>query len=179
MSVSDHPKLLETRPAPITYTPFVETSYYRRILGHFATGVTVITSIDHGQPIGFTVTSFSSVSLEPALISFCAGNSLTTWPRIEEAGIFCVNILSDKQKEVYGVFSREGGAHFQATEYHQSASGVPILANVLVWIECSVVAIYSAGDHVIVLGRVHDMEAVKEGKPLILYKGTLGTFEPR
>jgi 3-hydroxy-9,10-secoandrosta-1,3,5(10)-triene-9,17-dione monooxygenase reductase component len=155
----------------------IDASHYQNIMGYFAAGVAVITANYHGQPIGFTTHSFCSVSAEPALISFCASDTATIWPLIETASTFCVNILSEKQKSISTIFSRKGGVRFQTTEYSQATSGVPILPGGLVWIECSSVALYPAGNQLIVLGRVHHMGRQADGKPLVTYNGSFGSFE--
>lgn len=155
----------------------IEAAHYRRVLGHFATGVTVITASYRGKPIGFTANSFCSVSLEPALVSFCADNSSSTWSIIEAAGAFCVNILSEEQKDICSLFAKKGADRFLTTNYHLSASGAPIISGILAWIDCSIVAALPAGDHVIVLGQVRDMEIVSKGNPLVFCKGKFGTFK--
>ncbi|GCF08265.1 flavin reductase family protein [Dictyobacter arantiisoli] len=179
MTVFDYPPSIEIRQATTPYfiAPPIDTTRYHNIMGHFATGVAVITTSHRGKPIGFTAHSFCSISAEPALISFCAKDTATIWPLIEAAGTFCVNILSEKQKNMSEVFSRQGGVRFQTTEYSQATSGAPILPGGLAWIECNTVAFYPAGDQLIVLGRVHSMEMQSTGKPLVAYRGTYGTFE--
>lgn len=155
--------------------PSSAATYYRYVLSHFATGVTVITSLYRGQPAGFTANSFCSVSLEPMLVSFCVSNSSAAWPLIEAAGIFCVNILSEEQKDICTLFARKGTDRFSGTRYRLSASGTPIIDGVLAWIECSITTVLPAGDHMIVLGLVHNLEHA-EGNPLIWSKGKFGTF---
>lgn len=157
--------------------PSLEATHYRHVLSHFATGVTVITSSYQGQPVGFTVNSFCSVSLEPMLVSFCASNSSGTWPLIKAAGNFCVNILSENQREVCATFTRKGAAdRFLQTNYRLSASGLPVINGILAWIECSIETVLPAGDHVIVLGQVYNLERVADNNPLVWSKGRFGTF---
>lgn len=179
MTIFEYPTSIEVHQPIISdlIQQEVDASHYQNIMGYFATGVAVVTTNHHGQPIGFTTHSFCSVSAEPALISFCAGDTATIWPLIESASTFCVNILSEKQKRISTIFSRKGGVRFQTTEYSQASSGVPILPGCLAWIECSSVALYPAGNQLIVLGRVHHMGRQADGKPLVTYKGTFGSFE--
>lgn len=173
----DYIKLDVSRQAKSDIRSYPEATHYRHVLSHFATGVTVITSSYRGQPVGFTVNSFCSVSLEPMLISFCASNSSGTWPLIKAAGSFCVNILSENQREVCATFTRKGAAdRFLQTSYRLSASGLPVINGILAWIECSIETVLPAGDHVIVLGQVHNLERVTDGNPLVWSKGKFGTF---
>src|SRR5215471_14502627 len=102
--------------------PPSEATHYRHVLGYFATGVTVITSRYRGKPVGFTANSFCSVSLEPRLVSFCVGNSSSAWPLIKAAGNFCVNILSEDQKDICAVFTKKGVDRFSKTSYTLSTS---------------------------------------------------------
>jgi 3-hydroxy-9,10-secoandrosta-1,3,5(10)-triene-9,17-dione monooxygenase reductase component len=156
--------------------PSLDATHYRQVLSHFATGVTVITSRYHSQPAGFTANSFCSVSLEPMLVSFCVSNSSAVWPLIKAAGTFCVNILSEDQKGICATFARKGVDRFAQTSYRLSSLGTPILDGVLAWIECSIATILPAGDHVIVLGQVHNLEHAATGNPLVWSKGKFGTF---
>ncbi|GHO89099.1 flavin reductase family protein [Dictyobacter formicarum] len=179
MAINDYAKSIEVYPlaAPFFLAPTIDSTDYQHIMGYFATGVAVITTLHHSQPIGFTAHTFSAISRDPALISCCAGDGATIWPLIEAASTFCVNILSEKQQNISHIFSRAGGVRFQTTEYSRATSGTPILPGGLAWIECSVAALYPAGDQLIVLGRVHQMETLQEGKPLVAYRGQFGTFE--
>lgn len=172
----DYTKLGVPRQTGSDIRSYPEATHYRHVLSHFATGVTVITSSYRGQPLGFTVNSFCSVSLEPMLVSFCASNSSGTWPLIKAAGNFCVNILSENQREVCATFTRKDADRFLQTSYRLSVSGMPIIDGILAWIECSIGTVLPAGDHVIVLGQVHNLESVADGNPLVWSKGKFGTF---
>ena len=85
-----------------------DSSSFRHVLGHFATGVAVITAITPSGPVGMAVSSFTSVSLEPPLVAFLPDKSSTSWPKICGAGVFCVNILSAGQEELCAQFARKG-----------------------------------------------------------------------
>jgi 3-hydroxy-9,10-secoandrosta-1,3,5(10)-triene-9,17-dione monooxygenase reductase component len=184
MAVFDYSPLMEMQQIPIPSVshftePSLDIEQYHSMLSLFVTGVSVITLLHHGQPIGFTASSFNSISTEPAFISFCSNDTEMILPLINTTKTFCVNILSDQQQHVYKIFSRRGGARFQTTEIQQAASGVPTLHGVLAWIECSVAAIHPIGQQLIVLGQVRTAKTIAEGKPLIFYKGMLGTFKPQ
>lgn len=152
---------------------------FRSILGRFATGVVAITAIDPatGAPTGLAANSFTSVSLEPALVSFCVAHTSTTWPRLRAAERLCVNILSAPQREVCLQFAAKGAEKFAGLEWSESPGGGPVIDGALAWLECSVEAEYPAGDHMIVVARVHQLDRHHDGDPLIFYKGSYGRFQ--
>ena len=157
--------------------PF-EEARYRQVLGHFATGVTVVTASAGDQPVGLAVNSFTSVSLDPPLISVCIASVWSTWSLVCEAGAFCVNILGEDQEALCRAFAARGPKRFGGIGFEPARSGAPILAGVLAWIDCSIEAEHQAGDHVIVVGRVHDLGVSREYRPLVFYRGGYGRFEP-
>ena len=149
---------------------------YRQVLGHFPTGVTVITAVSDGQPAGLAVGSFASVSIDPPLVGFFANRASSSWPKIEASGSFCVNVLSEDQEEVCRRFASKGDDKFAGLGWHSARSGSPILGGVLAWIDCDIESVAEAGDHVCVLGRIKAMDIGHEGGPLIFYRGGYGRF---
>ncbi len=147
------------------------------MLGHFATGVTVVTGVAEGGPIGLAVNSFTSVSLSPALVAFCVGARSASWPRLRTAGAFCVNILAEDQEAMSRAFAGHGVDRFTGVGWRPAPSGAPVLSGVLAWIDCSLEAEYEAGDHTIVVGRVAELDLTQEGRPLVFYRGGYGRFE--
>src|SRR5687768_1431531 len=103
----------------------------RRVLGTFATGVTVVTGTDEGEPIGFTCQAFSSVSLDPPLVLFCADHKGSTWPRLRQSGVFCVNVLAEDQLAACMAFGSSDGTKFDEVAWHESSAGLPALDGVL------------------------------------------------
>jgi 3-hydroxy-9,10-secoandrosta-1,3,5(10)-triene-9,17-dione monooxygenase reductase component len=152
----------------------IDQAAFRTVLGHFATGITVITAVHDGQPVGLAANSFTSVSLDPPLILFCAAKSSSTWPSIRDAGHFCVNILADDQEEVSRVFATKGADRFAGIGYRTGTTGAPLLHDVLAWLDCTIEAVHEAGDHLIVVGRVHELDVQREGRPLLFYRGGYG-----
>jgi 3-hydroxy-9,10-secoandrosta-1,3,5(10)-triene-9,17-dione monooxygenase reductase component len=148
---------------------------FRETLGHFATGVVVVTGIEHGRPYGFTCQAFSSLSLDPPLVVVAPGKSSTSWPPIARTGSFCVNILAEDQEALSRDFAASGGDKFSGVGWQKGANGAPRLDGVLAWVECTFVEAHDAGDHELVVGRVEDM-AVNSGRPLLFYRGGFGTF---
>jgi flavin reductase (DIM6/NTAB) family NADH-FMN oxidoreductase RutF len=168
------------RPATSATSPSsaVDGARYRQVLGHFPTGVTVITAATDGGPVGLCVGSFTSVSLDPPLVAFCAGESSTSYPGIEAAGHFCVNILAEDQEEIARVFAGKGDDKFAGIGWRPSvATGAPVINDVLAWIDCSIDAVHEAGDHWIVVGRVLDLEIGHEGGPLVFFRGGFGRYD--
>jgi 3-hydroxy-9,10-secoandrosta-1,3,5(10)-triene-9,17-dione monooxygenase reductase component len=161
-------------PEPTT----IDGARFRQVLGRFATGVTVVTGMAGGEPVGLAVNSFTSVSLEPALVAFCVATASRTWPRLRSAGTFCVNILAEDQEALSRAFAGRPPDRFLGVGWRPGPSGAPILAGGLAWIDCRVDAEHDAGDHVIVVGRVRELDVGHEGRPLVFYRGGYGRFEP-
>lgn len=156
----------------------LDQARFREVLGHFATGVTVVTAVEEGTPVGFTCQSFTSLSLDPPMVALAPGKSSTSWPRIAQAGAFCVNILSDGQEALGRTFAVSGGDKFAGVSWAPGpVAGTPVLEGSLAWLECALEAIHDAGDHELVVGKVLDM-GVGRGRPLVFYRSGFGTFTP-
>ena len=162
-------------PASAGVRPF-DTGRFREVMGHFATGVTIITAMEDDGPVGFTCQAFASLSLDPPLVALAPGKSSTSWPRIAQAGAFCVNILAEEQEALCRDFAVSGGDKFAGVGWRIGGNGAPVLDGVLAWLECGLVATHDAGDHELVIGSVHDM-GVTRGRPLVFYRGGFGRFE--
>ncbi len=144
---------------------------FRQVLGHFATGVTVITGIDDDAPVGFACQAFAALSLEPPLVLFCPGKSSGTWPRIERTGQVCANVLSAGQRELARRFGVSAADKFAGVEWRPAPNGAPILPDVLTWASCVVETVHEAGDHYVVIARVTDLGDSVAGDPLLFYRG--------
>lgn len=152
----------------------VDPSHYRTVLGHFATGVTVVTASDGGQPVGMAVNSFTSVSLDPPLVMFCAARSSTTWPVIKAAGAFAVNVLAADQEELSRAFATKDADRFSCVDHRPGITGSPILVGALAYIDCTLDALHDAGDHELVVGRVVDLDVQRDADPLVFFRGDYG-----
>ena len=144
----------------------------REIMGNFCSGITVITAATPQGPIGFTCQSFTSLSLEPPLITFNPARTSTTWPVIKEIGSFCVNVLPTEHRHISGQFARSGTEKFAGINHTTSDLGNPILDDALAWIDCTLHAEYDGGDHTIVVGRVNAMHGRNDAEPLLFFRGS-------
>ena len=154
----------------------VDATAFRQVLGHYPTGVAVVTA-SAPEPVGMAVNSFTSVSLEPPLVSFCAASTSSTWPRIRPGGRFAVNILHESQHELCRQFSRTGGDRFEGVRWAPSAHGCPLLAGALAWLDCRIEAEHPAGDHTIVIGSVQDL-GCHDGRPVVFWRGAYAAVVP-
>ena len=149
---------------------------FRDVLGRFASGVTVVTAVSDGQPVGMTCQSFSSVSLDPPLVLFIPARTSRAWPLIHRAGRFCVNFLSDAQAELSNTMASRGVDKFQGVSWQPSeATGSPLFDGILGYVDCSIHAVHEAGDHYVVIGRVLDLSATDAEGPLLFYQGQYRT----
>jgi 3-hydroxy-9,10-secoandrosta-1,3,5(10)-triene-9,17-dione monooxygenase reductase component len=153
----------------------LEQARYRQVLGHFASGVTVVTA---PGPLGFTCQAFAALSLDPALVAFAPSRSSTTWARIAEVGVFCVNVLTDTQEPLARVFATKGADKFRGVAWSSGTTGSPIIADVLAWVECRLIGSHDGGDHLLAVGEVLDLGVRSSGQALVFYRGGFGRFEP-
>jgi 3-hydroxy-9,10-secoandrosta-1,3,5(10)-triene-9,17-dione monooxygenase reductase component len=151
----------------------IEPLSFREALGHYASGITVITALVDGEPVGFTCQSFYSVSMSPPLVSFSVMSSSASYPKIRQAGRFAVNILSDEQVGVSNQFAGRGADKWNGVEWQVSPLGSPVIAGSLHWLDCEIYAEHAAGDHLIVIGEVKalDLQRPADTRPLLYFKG--------
>lgn len=157
--------------------PSFDSAQFRQVLGAYPTGVSVVTAMGaDGQPVGMVVGTFTSVSLDPPLVGFLPDKKSTSWPQIEVAGHFCVNVLASDQQEVCKQVSAKGPEKFVGVEYEISRHNLPVIANSIARIECSIHSVVEAGDHWIVLGNVLGMEVTRNDDPMLFHRGRYGGF---
>ena len=152
----------------------VSEEQFRWVMGHFATGVTVVSSrASDGEPVGLTVNAFTSVSLDPPLVLVCLHKNADGHDPILEAGHFGVSFLAEPQGEVALTFSQaDPDDRFPGLQVKDGSLGSPLVEGALAWMECRVVDVHPGGDHSIVVGRVESCDA-KDGDPLIFFRGNL------
>lgn len=151
---------------------------FRRALGRYASGLTVISGSDEAGPIGFTCQSFYSVSMEPPLISFSVMKSSSSYPKIRDTGKFAVNILSEVQESVANQFARGGDDKWVNIVWKPTAQNNPVIDGSLGWLDRKIWAEHDAGDHVIVIGQVHEIhtEQTDTAAPLVYFDAQYRTL---
>jgi len=166
-----------------TADPAFDAQEFRNVLGHFPTGVTIVSGMDGEQPVGFTIGSFTSVSLDPPLVGFLPMTDSATWAAMAASGSFCVNVLSRDQADLCWKFAKSGNEseRYADVRWHAGRTGSPIIDRAVAWIDCTVEEVFEMGDHYFVLGRVVALEADADQNgqgpfPLLFFKGTLGGF---
>jgi 3-hydroxy-9,10-secoandrosta-1,3,5(10)-triene-9,17-dione monooxygenase reductase component len=164
-------------PEPHAPAPVVDPAAMREVLGHFVSGITVVTAVTDGGPTGFTCQSFNSLSLDPPLVAFAPSLTSRTWPRLRAIGRFGVNVLAEGQEEISRRFARSGADKFAGVPWTPSPHGSPVLEGVVAWIDAQLWAEYDGGDHTIVAARVLDLGAVPDRRPLLYHRGTYGFLE--
>jgi flavin reductase (DIM6/NTAB) family NADH-FMN oxidoreductase RutF len=154
----------------------VSSEVFRRACGRFPTGVTIASVIDHqGAPHGLTVSSFTSVSLEPPLVLVALAHSASVMDAFGGARFFAVNILAASQRALSERFALKGHDRFDGLAWHAGETGVPLLQGTLAEIECSIQQRFTAGDHELIVGEM-ERAAVHDGEPLIYFRGRYHTL---
>jgi flavin reductase (DIM6/NTAB) family NADH-FMN oxidoreductase RutF len=155
----------------------VPAEEFRETLGHYPTGVALVTGIDaDGEPVGMVVGSFTSVSMDPPLVAFLPQRDSGTFARLRTATHFCVNVLAADQEDLCRRFARRGQDKFAGVPWKPAPSGAPVLEGTVAWIDCSYESVADAGDHFMVIGRVEAMDVVRPALPLLFFQGGYGRF---
>lgn len=175
----------------MTNTEPVDPRVFRTVLGRFCTGITIITTVDEDEPIGFACQSFAALSLDPPMVLFCPTKQSRSWVAIESSGKFAVNILGEDQQATCARFGSREPDKFGGIDWYLSDLGSPILDGSLAHIDCTVETVHDGGDHFVVFGRVQSMWEVPAGRtntgawvgeekqrPLLFYRGQYTAIEP-
>ncbi len=159
----------------------IDPFHFRQVMGQYPTGVTVITATaPDGEALGMVVGTFSSVSLDPPLVTFMPTRGAGAWRAIQESGDrFCVNILSEAQDDVCRAVASRWTNRFDGIPYSLSPGGQPVIHGAAAYIECTIERTVEAGDHDIVLGRVRSMDVLNSAYPLLFFRGGYGAFQPQ
>jgi flavin reductase (DIM6/NTAB) family NADH-FMN oxidoreductase RutF len=157
----------------------IDPGLFRETLGHYPTGVAVVTAIaPDGNPVGMVVGTFSSVSMDPPLIAFYPMSSSRSFAQLRTATAFCINVLASDQEAFCRRFATSGESKFDGVEWRPAPLGSPILDGAVSWVECTFEDVREAGDHFIVLGRVEDLAVERSTLPLLFFQGGYGRFSP-
>jgi flavin reductase (DIM6/NTAB) family NADH-FMN oxidoreductase RutF len=144
-------------------------------MSYYPTGVAVITSMTQGEPVGFVVGSFTSISLDPPLVGFFVATTSNTFSLIKEAGFFCCNVLSSDHGSLSAKFSSKTGDRFDGVDWRPAKTTSPILREAVAWLDCAHYDTYQVGDHYLVVGEVLDLRAARNVTPLVFHKGSYST----
>jgi flavin reductase (DIM6/NTAB) family NADH-FMN oxidoreductase RutF len=148
----------------------------RTVLGHYPSGVTVVTAMDGSVPVGFACQSFHALSLDPPMVVILVGKHSTSWPRIRSAETFAVNVLSEGQETLCRSFAVSGADKFAGVEWAPSRFDAPILEGSSAWFDCRIEAEHDGGDHLIVAARILDLGIADDRLPLVFHRGTFRTM---
>ena len=153
---------------------------FRDVLGRYASGVTVVTSVCGDEPVGMTCQSFSSISLDPPLVMFSPARSSRAWPLIQRSGRFCVNFLANGQESLSNTMASRGTDKFAGVDWSLSQTGSPMFKDIVGYVDCTIHAVHEAGDHYVVIGRVQDMGFATDDDgvspdPLLYFQGAYRT----
>ncbi|WP_236792060.1 flavin reductase family protein [Amycolatopsis sp. GM8] len=150
----------------------IDAALFRTVLGHFCSGVTIISAFDGSKPIGFTCQSFFSLSLDPALVAFSASKTSTSYPLIRDIGELVINMLASDQHEVSNAFAKSGTDKWAGVSWQPGpVLGHPVIENALAALECEIEQEIETGDHFLVVARVRHLEAASERRPLLFFQG--------
>ncbi|WP_343602327.1 3-hydroxy-9,10-secoandrosta-1,3,5(10)-triene-9,17-dione monooxygenase reductase subunit [Mycobacterium sp.] len=158
----------------------IDPRAFRNVLGQFCTGITIITTVRDGVPAGFACQSFAALSLDPPLVLFCPTKVSRSWQAIEACGKFCVNVLTERQKDVCARFGSTEADKFAGIDWHPSPLGLPMIDGSLAHIDCTVASVHDGGDHFVVFGAVQSLSepALVKPRPLLFYRGDYTGIEP-
>ena len=164
-------------PPPDLRTPRLDAHRYRSVLGHYPTGVAVITAMAaDGLPAAMVVGSFTSVSLDPPLVAFLPAKTSSSFPRIRTARTFCVNVLSADQADVCRTVAASTPDKLRDIVWAPTQFGAPRLDGVSCWVDCAHHSVHDAGDHYVAFGRVLDLGSDPGRNPLVFLGGRYGAY---
>ncbi len=144
---------------------------FRDVLSQYGSGVTVVTTLSGGEPVGMTCQSFTSVSLDPPLVAFLPTKQSRAFAAIQRAGHFCVNFLAADQVAISNVMASRAEDKFAGISWTESKGGSALLDGVVGYVDCTVHAVYEAGDHYVVIGKVVDLDVASQDDPLLFFRG--------
>jgi 3-hydroxy-9,10-secoandrosta-1,3,5(10)-triene-9,17-dione monooxygenase reductase component len=147
-----------------------DVEHCKEVLGHYVTGVVIITALSVEGPAGFTCQTFGSLSVDSALVFFAASSASPSWRRVREAGVLAVNILKDDQEALARKFAVSGSDKFLGVEWFKAPNGSPFLKGAHAFVEGTIREMTNHGDHDIVVAEM-DYAATEPGEPLVYYRG--------
>jgi flavin reductase (DIM6/NTAB) family NADH-FMN oxidoreductase RutF len=170
-------RVLDPAGCGVSVAQVLDPDRLRRVFGAFPSGVTAIAALIDRDPVGIVASSFTSVSLDPPLVSVCVAHSSTTWPVLRHAARFGVSVLAADQEQACVQLSSRDGDRFAALDWRATPDGAVLLAGASAWLDCSTQAQHRAGDHDIVVLRVHDLDADHGIRPLVFHASQFRRLE--
>ncbi|MGW8887435.1 flavin reductase family protein [Streptomyces sp. NPDC055749] len=153
-----------------------EEADFREVLGRFASGITVVASVDaDGEPVGLACQSFASLSLDPPLVMLCVGKNSSSWPKVRQTGRFGVSILAEEQREACAALGKRGPDKFRDVSWELSEHGAVRIDGALATVDCALHEVHEAGDHLVVTARVLELTAREDGLPLLYFRSAYAT----
>jgi flavin reductase (DIM6/NTAB) family NADH-FMN oxidoreductase RutF len=162
----------------MTLTESLEPLLLRRVFGTFPTGVTALAAVLDGRPQGIAVSAFTPVSLEPAMVLVCVAHASTTWPSLSKAPRLGISVLAADQERACRQLSAQEGDRFAGLDWRTTDNGAVLLEGASSWLECSLEQLSAAGDHDIVLLRVHDLDGDHAVSPLVFHGSRFRRLHP-
>jgi flavin reductase (DIM6/NTAB) family NADH-FMN oxidoreductase RutF len=151
----------------------IDSRELRNALGRFATGVCIISTVTpEGEPLGLTANSFASVSLDPPLVLWSLQNNSEVFNAFSTPRYFAINVLAKEHQEHSGRYAKKGDHRMDPGHFNPGKFGAPIVRDALASFECELHATHDGGDHLIIVGRVRDMQTLAEGEPLLFFSGS-------
>jgi 3-hydroxy-9,10-secoandrosta-1,3,5(10)-triene-9,17-dione monooxygenase reductase component len=157
--------------------PEISSEVYKNTLGHFASGVTIVSGIYKGKVHGFTCQSFSALSMDPPLVMLAVSKASVSWPPISKSRRMSISILAEDQGNLARQFAVSGVEKFKNVDFRLSDLGLPLIDGAQAYIECEIKRRISAGDHIVVIGEILNLVSTNSWSPLIYYRGKFGRYE--
>jgi flavin reductase (DIM6/NTAB) family NADH-FMN oxidoreductase RutF len=161
----------------VTVEQALDPARLRQVFGAFPTGVTALAALVDDQPVGIAASSFTSVSLDPPLVSVCVAHTSTTWPLLRHAPRYGVSVLSADQERAGRQLADRHGDRFAELRWRATADGAVLLEDASAWLDCSLYQQVHAGDHDLLLFRVHDLDLDVTQAPLVFHASQFRRLE--
>ena len=158
----------------------IDQYQFRRVMGNFATGVTILTTAVGEETHGMTANAVCSVSLDPLLVLVCVNKQARSHDALSQSGVFALNVLAEEQEHLSRLFADntvDAEHSLAGLSCRHGVTGAPILVDSLAYVDCRVTATYPGGDHTIFVGAVEDAAVLREGRPLLFFRGAYGVDE--
>ena len=169
---------IQAEPQTSPARPALRPERLRHAFGAFPTGVTALAALVDGTPVGIAASSFTSVSLDPPLVSVCVAHSSATWPLLRERTRLGVSVLGAHQESACRQLAAREGDRFAGLDWHATADGAVLITGASAWFDCAVERLVPAGDHDIVLLRVHELDADHAVAPLVFHASRFRRLAP-